>query len=244
MVVAALALGALLGTPPETPAPVEQPPAAAQPDDPYSRRPVCDSMFLASDWQLSAKQGACDWIENGVFSTTAFVGAAWSATSSPLWNRITRTNADNSYGFAHRFAIDFGQNAFKATGAYLGGLIFHEDPRVAPPYLIMRIEPEPHGFWPRTVHALAANLISYRCDSICNKPGHITRTPALSRLTGSLASGASLYVLDRGGADLRSRAIRGAVSAYAATFANSLFVEFKPELSAFAGRVSTLLGVR
>ena len=69
--------------------------------------------------------------------------------------------------------------------------------------------------------------------------------PALSRLVGSFASGFSIEVLDRDKANMRSRALRGSASAYAATFVNSLFVEFKPELSAFAGRAfTTLFGVR
>jgi hypothetical protein len=245
MLAAILTIGLVVSAVPDEPPARDQNPAPATVrDDPYDRRPVCESMFLSSEWQLTPKQNACDWIQNRVLSTSALAGAAFSATTSPLWANITGVNHDQESGFMHRFAIDFGQNAFKSTGAYLGGRIFHEDPRVAPPYLIMRPEPRPHGFWRRTGHALQANVMSYRCDDHCRQPDDIKRTPALSKVTGSLANGVAMIALEPNAPDMKARVLRGAVSAYAATFANSLFVEFKPELSAFAGRVFTMLGIR
>jgi hypothetical protein len=219
------------------PAPVAQS-AAEQPIDPFDRRPVCESLYLASEWQLSPKQHACDWIQNGIFSTPAMFGALWSATTAPLWDRIAGL-PEEPYGFPRRFGNNFAQNAFKSTGAYLGGLIVHEDPRVAPPYLIMQRERRPHGFWRRTAHALAANVMSYRCDALCTRPEDVRRVPAISKVTGALASGASMAVLDPHASNLQTLMLRGSASAYAATFANSLFVEFKPEISAIAGKVVT-----
>jgi hypothetical protein len=219
------------------------PTAQTSPHDPYPDRPVCESLFLSSEWQLSQKQKACDWIQNRVFSTSALLGAVASAEVSPVWDRLMG-RGDQTRRFPRRFATDFGQNAFKSTGAYLGGFVFGEDPRVAPPYLFMRPEPRPHGFWKRTAHALHSNVMSYRCEGLCTKPGDIKRRPALSHVTGSLASGFSIELLEPNVPNRRTRALRGSASAYAATFVNSLFVEFKPELSALAGRVFTILGVR
>src|SRR6184192_1252900 len=116
ILVLSLALG---GAPQPQAASAQNPPAAVQPpNDPYDQRPACESMFLASDWQLTAKQTACDWIRNRVFSTPAFLGAVWSAEMSPVVDRIIG-RARDPHGFARRFATDFGQNAFKSTGAYL-----------------------------------------------------------------------------------------------------------------------------
>ncbi len=257
MVALVFALGLALGAEPQAPAATQNPPPSAEAPlpDPYGHRPVCESMFLTSDWQLSPKQTACDWIQNRVFSTPALLGAVWSAETTPLWNRLMGRSDDGS-GFSRRFVTNFGQNASKSTGAFLGGLLFHEDPRVAPPYLILQREPRPRGFWKRTAHALEANFVSYRCehelgsgdtrqDHDCRTAGDVHLVPAVSRVTGSLASGYALAFLEPSATDMRTRALRGAASAYAATFANSLFVEFKPELSAFAGKALTaIFGVR
>ena len=134
MIVSMVVLGLIVGLTPDVPPPQEQTPASstAVPDDPYARRPACESMFLASEWQLSFKQRSCDWIQNGVFSTSAMLGSVWSAETSPVWDRIAG-RADPTTGFGRRFATDFAQNAFKSTGTYLGGLAFQEDPRVSPP---------------------------------------------------------------------------------------------------------------
>src|SRR5215472_14359172 len=109
--------GQALGDP--TPAPAGQS-AADVPVDPFERHPVCESLYLSSEWQLSPKQHACDWVQNGVLSTPGMFGALWSATTSPLWDRITGL-AQEPFGFPRRFGNDFAQNAFKSTGAYLGG---------------------------------------------------------------------------------------------------------------------------
>jgi hypothetical protein len=212
---------------------LEQPPAARAPaepprDDPFPRRPMCSSMFLKSDWQLTSKQRACDWMHNRVFASSAFWGAIWSAGSSKVLDRAS----EEGDSFAKRFGHKFSQNAFKATGSYVGGLVFREDPRTRPPYLSMRTAPRPRGFFKRTGHALAGNLISYRCTGGCTSQEDIKKVPALSRVLGSLASGAASEFWEAGRASSGNRALRGAASAYASTFANALFSEFKPELSA------------
>ena len=216
-------------------------PSPATPDDPYPRRPQCASMFLKADWQLSSKQRTCDWIHNRMFSTSALAGAAWSAGFS----MVRDSASEQGDGFSTRFSRKFAQNAFKSTGSYVGGLVFHEDPRTRPPYLVMKPGVHPHGFFRRTAHALGTNLTSYRCDGArglrpghadCTKPEHIAKVPAISRVVGSLASGASSELWESQGRISGNRALRGAASAYASTFVNALFVEFKPELNAIAGK--------
>jgi hypothetical protein len=207
-------------------------------------------MFLKADWILSSKQRACDWIQNRMLSMTALAGAAWSAEVSQLRD----TRSERGDGFATRFSRKFAQNAFKSTGSYVGGLLLHEDPRTRPPYLIMKPGPHPHGFFRRTAHALGANLVSYRCVGVqepgsdvpgCTRPEQIKRVPALSRVVGSLASGASSEFWEPKESRSGNRALKGAASAYASTFVNALFTEFQPELTAFAGKTfRTLFGGR
>ena len=224
------------------PAAAQQPalPDAAAPDNPYERRPVCASMFMKTDWQLTKKQRICDWIHDGVFSTNAMLGAAWSAGFS-MYNDSESEAGDP---FLTRFGRKFGQNACKSTGAYVGGLIFREDPRKRPPYLAIRTTPPPRGFFRRVGYALGTNFISYRCVASCSSEADIRKVPALSRITGSIASGYASELLTTDRPNDHVRAWRGAASAYASTFTNSLFVEFKPELSAIAGRTARALGIR
>ena len=63
--------------------------------NPWDCRPVCASMFLTSDFQLSGKQRACDWLHNGVFSTDGMLGAAWSAGYS-MWTAKPSESGDGS----------------------------------------------------------------------------------------------------------------------------------------------------
>jgi len=141
-------------------------------------------------------------------------------------------------GFPKTLGINIAQNAFKSTGSYLGAMIRHEDPRQVPPFLIMRGATAPHGFAKRVWHALVVNAVAYKCQAACAEDADIKPMFALSRVLGSMASGFApeLWSADRS----VQRAIRGSATAYGATFANSLFVEFKPELGAFAGRLFSI----
>lgn len=219
----------------------QQPAERPKLENPFDRRPVCASMFLKADWQLTGKQQVCDWVQNGVLSTNAMLGAVWSAGFS----QRTDPASERGDGFPARFGRKFAQNAFKSTGAYLGGQIFREDLRKTPPYLVMRTSPQAKGFFKRTGQALGGNFVSYRCKNRCAGPGDIHKVPALSRVLGSLASGFAGELLTYDRPDSTRHALRGAASAYGSTFVNALFVEFKPELSAFAGTAFTaIFGVR
>jgi hypothetical protein len=194
-------------------------------------------MFIKSEWQLTKKQRACDWINDGVFSTTAMLGAVWSAGFS---ERVDLAS-ERGDGFLTRFGRKFGQNAFKSTGEYLGGAILHEDPRRTPPYLVMRASPRPTGFFKRTGHALAGNLVSYKCSHLCADRNDIHMVPALSRVLGSIASGAAGELLTFDRPNSSRHAWHGTASAYGSTFVNAVVDEFKPELSAFAGKAFTMI---
>ena len=175
---------------------------------------------------------ACDLFQNHVFSLTAVTTAAWSAEVSKL--RDAPSEAGN--GFNIRFGRRFVQNAAKSVGGYVGAMIAREDPRAAPPYLAMKTTPPPAGFVRRVRHALASNLLSYACRGDCSQPDQITRRPALSHVAGALASG---YASEAWAWDRRNssrRALRGAATAYGASFLNALANEFKPELSAAAAK--------
>lgn len=226
-------------------------------DDPWAHRPVCASLFLASEYRLSQKQRACDWIQNRLLSPAALAGAAAAATLSQFTERSS-DRGKGTPGFTTRFSEDFAQSAAKSTGAYLGGLIFQEDPRRVPPYLVLRGGTPPHGFWSRTGHALIGNFISYRCvgelpsqtpggkpQDICGAASQIRRVPALSRILGSLASGFSSELWQPDRLNSPGRALRRSASAYGATFGSSLFTEFKPDIARFGGKFFTaVFGVR
>jgi hypothetical protein len=223
-------------SPPDQPA--SGPPTS---DNPWGRRPVCASMFLKSDWQLTKKQRACDWLQNRLFSESAILGAAWSAGVS----KVRDSESERGDGFGTRFGRRFAQSAFKSTATYLGAIVADEDPRMAPPYLAMSAAPRPRGFWRRTRHALAYNFVSYRCAGECRRSEDIERRPALSRVLGALASGYASEVWTWDRETSHQRALRGAATAYGSTFMSALFTEFKPEITGFASRTfGALFGFR
>ena len=204
-----------------------------EPVDPYPRRPVCASMFLKADWQLTFKQRSCDWIQNRMLSMSAITGAAWSSASSIVLDR----DSESGDSFATRFGHKYSQSAIKSTAAYLGGLVFREDPRERPPYLVLDTRPKARGFLKRTGRAIVGNVTAYRCVGTCTKPEHVKRVFALSRITGSMASGAASQLWEPDGDPTGSRAWRGAASAWGSTFVSALLTEFKPELSAAGNKV-------
>lgn len=219
-----------------TASPESQPPA--QLVNPWEERPECASMFLKADWQLSAKQRACAWLHDGVFSTNALLGALWSARFSEQVD----LSSERGDGFAARFGRKFGQSAVKSTAIYLGSLVSGEDTRSEPPYLVMRAEPKPRGFFRRLGRAIKGNVISTTCVNTCSSESDIERRPVVSKIAGSLASGFSAELMTTDRPDSLNHALRGAAAAYAATFGNAIFEEFKPELSAFASRIFRALG--
>jgi hypothetical protein len=211
-----------------------QPRASAAQVNPWSKRPVCASMFLQADWQLTQKQRACDWLQNGAFSMTGLLAAASAAT----YSKIAGGDA-----FLQGSGRNFAKNGFKSTGTYLVTLLSREDPRRAPPYLPFYGPPHPSGFSRRLMHAVIGNLLAYRFDSCTSCP--LRRVPAISRVVGAFASGFGGELLESEGRYVSRRALRGAEAGYAGTFVNAVIVEFKPELSTFAGKtVTTLFGSR
>jgi hypothetical protein len=195
-------------------------------------------MFLKADWQLSGKQRACAWLHDGIFSTNALLGAAWSAGFS----KQVDLSSERGDGFAIRFGRKFGQSAIKSTAIYLGALISGEDTRTNPPYLVMLGDRRPRGFLRRVGHALGRNVVAPKCVNRCSKAEDIRRRPVLSKLAGSLASGFSGELMTTSRPDSLNHALRGSASAYAATFGNALVEEFRPELSAVASRIFRGIG--
>jgi hypothetical protein len=224
-------LAATVATGPPQPAPSEV-------VNPWDERPVCASMFLKADWQLSPKQRACAWLHDGVFSTNALLGAVWSAGFS----QQVDLSSERGDSFAARFGRKFGQSAIKSTAIYLGSVISREDTRSNPPYLVMRAESPPRGFFRRLGRAIAGNVISTTCVNRCQSEADIRPRFVLSKLAGSIASGFSGELMTTDRPDSLNHALRGSASAYAATFGNAIFEEFRPELSAFASRIFRTMG--
>ena len=213
-----------------------------------ANRPVCISFFLKNDYRLTNKQKTCDWLQNRLVTTTGAAGAAWSAGFSQFTER-SDDRGKGSAGFSTRFSTNLAQSSMKATGEFLGGFIFQEDPRREPPYL-KRFSPDrlpvrpATGFWNRTRRALMSNVVSYRCKNQCTKAEDVQARPAVGKIAGSFASGFSsmLWAPDR--LNTPGRALRRSASTYAGTFSNSLFIEFKPEISAFGKRVARVMAMR
>ena len=217
-------------------------PEATQPSvagaNPWDDRPDCASMFLKSDWQLSPKQHACAWLHDGVLSTNAVLGSLWSARFS----QDVDLTSEQGDPFAVRFGRKFGQSAVKSTAIYFASLMSREDTRTKPPYLVMRPAPPRRGFFRRFGSAIAGNVVGTQCIRQCTSKEDIKPRFAFSKLAGSLASGFAGEVLTRDRPDSLNHALRGSASAYAATFGNAVFSEFRPELSTFASRLFRTLG--
>src|SRR5262249_11876655 len=94
---------------------------ATPPVDPSPYRPLCKSMFLASDWQLASKQNACEWVNNRLFSLGVLASATWSAATAPIWTNWLGHDAAPE-GFTKRLGANLTQNAFKSTATYLVGV--------------------------------------------------------------------------------------------------------------------------
>jgi hypothetical protein len=224
--------------------------------NPWDDRPDCASMFLKTDWKLSQKQRACAWLRDGVFSNNAIFGAVFSARFS----QDVDLTSERGDGFATRFGRKFGQSAIKNTAVYFGSLLSREDPRGTQPFLIMRGPTPARGFWGRLGAAIAGNVVGTYCSANaedkkkadaeqrrvelgdCTHRDHIKQTFAASRLAGSIASGFAGELLTHDRPDSLNHALRGSASAYAATFGSAIVSEFRPELSAFAGRLFRGMG--
>jgi hypothetical protein len=224
-----------------------QPAAAHEPVYPGDR-PNCISFFLKNDHQLTLKQRGCDFLQNRFVTPTSLAGAAWSAGFSQM-RESSEDRGKGMSGFMTRFSTNQAQSSMKATAEFLTGIISREDPRRAPPYLAffdpnrLPVRPE-RGFWNRTRRAIMSNFISYRCVAECTKAEDVKATFAAAKIAGSFASGFSsmLWAPDR--LNTPGRALRRTASAYGGTFANNLFIEFRPEIAAFGKRVARVLAVR
>ena len=62
--------------------------------DPWQQRPVCASMFLKADWQLTSKQKACNWLQNGVLST----GRIFTTATSAIFTMVVDTESERGDG--------------------------------------------------------------------------------------------------------------------------------------------------
>lgn len=217
--------------------------ALAQTDSapsPWAHRPQCASAFLKSDWRFSRKQRSCDWLANGVFSPGTLVGSSILALNS----EVVDYEVDRGDTYLERFALRAGQNAFKATGMFVGHWIAGEDPRRRPPYLVMK-GARPSGFFSRTGRALMENLLAYRCVHGCTERAHIRAYPSFGRLLGAAAGGfgGELLITDR--PNSVRRALRASLSGYGVSYAMAFVSEFTPELTRTAASVvGFLVGAR
>lgn len=201
------------------------------PDNPWERRPVCQSTFLKSDWRLNTRQRTCDWLTNGVFSVGGLVAANLGAATSVVLD----TDAERGDTYIERVGLRFAQNAFKTTGSSAGAWIAREDPRRHPPYLVL-VGPRPSGVFARTGRALGENLLAYRCVDACDDAEDVKRRLSLARVMGAAASGFGGELLVDHGPYSTSRALRGTASAYALSYANAVVGEFTPELTAVVAK--------
>jgi hypothetical protein len=207
-------------------------------DDPWSMRPVCASMFLKADWQLTSKQRACNWLQNGVLST----GRIFTTATSTVFSMVADRSSERGDGFQVRFGRKWVQGAVATTGEYIGSLIAHEDPREIPPYLVLRPAGPPRGFFARFGSAIASTVVTTQCVGRCTDPADIHKRFALSRVLGAVGSGAAGAALNSDEPNRSERALHGMLTAYVSAFGHQLLSEFKPEAAKLGGRVFRLLG--
>jgi hypothetical protein len=211
---------------------------AEKPQDPWASRPVCDSMFLKSEWRLTAKQKACNWIDNGVLSTSR----VFTTGVSTIVTMIVDNPSERGDGFRVRYGRKWAQGAVATTGEYIGALIGHEDPRSAPPYLVLRPDPPPSRFFVRLGHAIARNVVTTTCVAPCLSEKDIRNRPGVSRVLGAIASGAGGVAFNWNEPDRATRMWRGVATAYGTSLGHELVTEFKPELTALGGRLFRMFG--
>ncbi len=148
---------------------------------------------------------------------------ARSAAAAALGQWRNSPNIDKQDGddMGHRFSAFYARHSAQGAGELLAGYLNHEDPLKHPSGL--------HGNWNRVRAALLSVVQTTDAD------GKVR--PAFAPLAGSFSSGMTSIACYRyrGETPIEGGLIHSGM-VYSSYFANAIFREFKPDLSALAYR--------
>jgi hypothetical protein len=179
--------------------------------------PDCNNYRIAYDKTLTAKQRACIWGGN-LLTPSAIFGAGISSAyglltdEEPAWGQGTA-------GYARLFAARYAQGVTKATGEYLTGWAFQEDPRRKPSTCIG---------WKRTLCA-ARSLVAQPKDG----GGY---RPAFATVAGAAAGGFVGMAFYPNTATI-NESLRRTGSSLGSSLASVELTEFEPDILHLLGRL-------
>ena len=176
------------------------------------------------DLGMTRRDKTCYWWTQS-FNAPMISGAAFNAALDQwVKNSTNKEWGQGVQGFSRRFGTRVSQSMAKGTGQALGGLLFHEDPRL--------YSSHKEGFGPRLAFALTHTFIT-RVD--CDPNPELT-TPckerlSIGRLSGAFASGfvGMAWTPDR--INTTNRALVRSGSAMSGVLVGSLWKEFQPDIT-------------
>ena len=173
------------------------------------------------DLFMTPRDKRCYWWTHS-FNAPMVTGAGFNAALDQ-WVKNSTNNewGQGAAGFSRRFGTRVSQSMAKGTGQALGGLLFHEDPRM--------YASNKEGFGPRLAFALTRTfMVRVDCNpelkAVCNE------RLSVGRLGGALASGfvGMAWTPDR--INTPERALVRSGTAMGGVMAGSLWKEFQPDV--------------
>jgi len=190
--------------------------------------PRCDPYSMQTLPKLDFRQRACYW-RSQIITGPAFSGAAfWGLIGEmrhkpPEWPQ----GAD---GFGRQFGTRYAQGVVKSTATFLMAAALQEDPRPLGP-MELHCAGRSAKLWPRVGQAVAR--VFWTQDSNCS--GRL----ALSRLSGSFASGFVSLAWAPPSVNKINSALVGTGTALGGYIGNSLFSEFQGDIFGALGKIVT-----
>ena len=174
------------------------------------------------DLHMSTRDKACYWWTQS-FNAPMITGAAFNAALDQwVKNSTNQEWGQGVEGFSRRFGTRVSQSMAKGTGQALGGLLFHEDPRMYASHK--------EGFGPRLGFALTRTFMT-RVDCNPELATSCKERISVGRLGGAFASGfvGMAWTPDR--INTPNRALVRSGTAMGGVMVGSLWKEFQPDLT-------------
>lgn len=174
------------------------------------------------DLGMSRRDKACYWWTQS-FNAPMISGAAFNAALDQwVKNSTNKEWGQGVEGFSRRFGTRVSQSMAKGTGQALGGLLFHEDPRMYASHKA--------GFGPRLGFALTRTFMT-RVDCNPEQNTSCKERPSVGRFAGAFASGfvGMAWTPDR--INTPNRALVRSGTAMGGVMVGSLWKEFQPDIT-------------